>query len=370
MLLRVALVAPFPPPCGGISTWTHGLLQLVSQDREVEIIHIDSAVRFRSPAFLSLGARVTGGLVHGLALLVRFARTLLAGNVDVAHICMSGSLGACRDILLVIFARLMRIPIVTHLRFGRLPALVASPNWETALIGRICKLSQHVIVLEQASAEAVRVLAPNCSVLVIPNPAWKINEIIVAPIINAGAKTVVFAGHVIPAKGVRELVLACRDIQGIEFRLDLIGPVEEDFREELKALSIAKDNGEWLNFSGPVDGSIVLAHIAGCTVVVLPSYTEGFPNVVLEAMMLGKPVIATPVGAIPQMLSFDGIDPCGICVPVGDADALKIAIESLLNQTSYAQEFGRRGRERVTREYSPNTVYSQYKLIWEKAAGF
>ena len=123
-----------------------------------------------------------------------------------------------------------------------------------------------------------------------------------------------------------------------------------------------------MNISGPVDGSEVLARIAGSSVVVLPSYTEGVPNVVLEAMMLGKPVIATPVGAIPEMLSFGGAEPCGVCVPVRDVDALRIAIQSLFKQSTYAQELGRRGRERVVREYSPTAAYSQYKSIWEKAA--
>src|ERR1019366_6672943 len=130
----------------------------------------------------------------------RFSRTLLFRNVDVAHICMSGSLGVCRDILLVAFARLLRVPIVTHLRFGRLPALVASQNWEAALIGKICKFSQYVIVLDLASAEAVRRLVPNCSVLVVPNPAWKINEITATPVGSLGTNIIVFAGYVIPVK--------------------------------------------------------------------------------------------------------------------------------------------------------------------------
>jgi glycosyltransferase involved in cell wall biosynthesis len=225
-----------------------------------------------------------------------------------------------------------------------------------------------VIVLDSASASTLRSLLSGCSVSVIPNPAWKFAEVPATPVDDGEGKVIVFVGWVIPSKGIRELVLACSDIRDTEFRLDLIGPVEEEFRKELQALAGARDDGEWLTISGHVESEEALARMARGFAVVLPSYTEGFPNAVLEAMMLGKPVIATPVGAIPQMLSNRGAEPCGICVPVGDVDALRIAIQSLLKQPAYAQELGRRGRERVAREYSPLAVYSQYKSIWNNSA--
>jgi glycosyltransferase involved in cell wall biosynthesis len=366
--LRIALVAPLSPPPGGISTWTDGLLRFALQDPDVKIVHVDSAVRYRAVANLTLAMRAIGGFVHAVALFGKYAKALLFAHIDVAHICVSGSLGAHRDLVLAAFTRFWGIPLVVHLRFGRVPELVASENWEAALIRGICRLATDVIVLDSASAESLRRLVPGCSVSVIPNPAWKVDKVRVAAVDGGEAKVIVFAGHVVPSKGVRELVLACRDIEDSEFRLDVIGPVMEGFREELQALACTRADGAWLNISGAIDGSEVLGRIACGFAVVLPSYTEGFPNAVLEAMMLGRPVVATPVGAIPQMLSFGGTKPCGISVPVGDTDALRIAIQSLLKQPSYALELGRHGRERVVRAYSPRAVYLQYKSIWDKSA--
>jgi glycosyltransferase involved in cell wall biosynthesis len=205
-------------------------------------------------------------------------------------------------------------------------------------------------------------------VFTVPNPFWKIADAPARPVFAGDAKIIVFVGWVIPDKGVRELVLACRDILDFELRLDLIGPVKEGFREELRALAFDRGNGQWMNMPGQVEGEEALARIANGFLVVLPSYTEGCPNVVLEAMMLGKPVVATPVGAIPEMLSFTGLEPCGICVPVRNVDALRTAIRSLLKQPDYALELGRRGRERVARDYSPEIVYARYKSIWEMAS--
>jgi glycosyltransferase involved in cell wall biosynthesis len=366
--LRIALVAPLAPPPGGIATWTDGLLRFALQDSDVEIVHVDSAVRYRSASNLALVTRTLGGLRHGALLIARFTAALLSKDIDIVHICTSGSFGMYRDMIMVALARLLRVSTVLHMRFGRIPSLAVSCNWEAALIRRTCRLASCVIVLDAASAAALRLLIPGCSVRVIPNPAWRFTEAPAGPLDGEETKVIVFAGHVTPNKGVRELVLACRGIHGIDFRLDLIGPVEEQFQEELRDLANARGSGEWLTMSGQIGGAEVLARIARGFAVTLPSYTEGFPNVVVEAMMMGKPVIATPVGAIPQMLSNGSTEPCGICVPVGDVDALRIAIHSLLENPAYAQELGRRGKERVAREYSPKAVYSQYKSAWEHSA--
>ena len=368
MTLRILLVAPLPPPPGGIGRWTQGLLQFASDDSAVEIVLVCSTPRFRSVWNLALTARIFGGLIHGTGLFARFASRLLSERIDVVHITTSCSLGTFRDIALSVFARFLGRPVVLHIRNGRLPAAVTSQNWETTLIKIVCRLAKSVIVLDAASGEALRSLVPGRSVFVVPNPAWKIADAPATPLLAGDPKVIVFAGWLIPDKGVRELVLACRDILDFEFRLDLIGPVKEGFREELRALACGRGDGKWMNMLGQVEGEEVLARIASGFLLALPSYTEGCPNVILEAMMLGKPVVATPVGAIPDMLSLAGVEPCGICVPVRNVDALRIAIRSLLKQPDYAMELGRRGRERVAREYSPKAVYARYKSIWETAS--
>jgi glycosyltransferase involved in cell wall biosynthesis len=58
-------------------------------------------------------------------------------------------------------------------------------------------------------------------------------------------------------------------------------------------------------------------------IFVLPTYTEGFPNVILECMASGCPIITTPVGAIPDMLQFGSTQACGACVDVKDVQGLK-----------------------------------------------
>jgi glycosyltransferase involved in cell wall biosynthesis len=87
---------------------------------------------------------------------------------------------------------------------------------------------------------------------------------------------------------------------------------------------------------------------------------------VLDAMALGKPVVATPVGALPDMLQSEPEERCGVLVPVGDARALREAIETLLERPEWARELGRRGKRRVERAYSPEVIYPLYRAAWSE----
>jgi glycosyltransferase involved in cell wall biosynthesis len=84
-------------------------------------------------------------------------------------------------------------------------------------------------------------------------------------------------------------------------------------------------------------------------VFVLPSLHEGIPMVLLEALASGKPVVASRVGGIPEVIR-DGID--GLLVPAGDAVALSKTVDGLLKDRSTAERLGRAGRIRVESEFA------------------
>ena len=138
-------------------------------------------------------------------------------------------------------------------------------------------------------------------------------------------------------------------------------------RADLTALASVRDEGRWLTFTGQVDGQAALDHVARAYAVALPSHSEGFPVTVLDAMALGKPVVATPVGALPDMLQSEPDEQCGVLVAVGDVRALREAIESLLERPEWARELGQRGKRRVARAYSPEAIYPMYRAAWSES---
>ena len=98
-------------------------------------------------------------------------------------------------------------------------------------------------------------------------------------------------------------------------------------------------------------------------VFVQPSHVEGMSNALLEAMASGLPVVATTVGAAPQMIE-DGVD--GLLVPPGDSEALGNALVRLLEDADLRREMGRRAGESVRSRYSisdvANRIEARYKL--------
>ena len=95
--------------------------------------------------------------------------------------------------------------------------------------------------------------------------------------------------------------------------------------------------------------------------LVLPSYTEGLPNVVLEAFAAGVPVVATAVGGTPEVVE-DGAS--GYLVPPGDPGALAQRIRDALASGERRRAMGRRGRERVRREFSFGSQARAYERLF------
>jgi glycosyltransferase involved in cell wall biosynthesis/GT2 family glycosyltransferase len=105
--------------------------------------------------------------------------------------------------------------------------------------------------------------------------------------------------------------------------------------------------------------------LQACDIVVNPSLTEGMPNVVLEALALGLPVVATAVGAVPDMITNGE---SGILVPAGNAAAIEQAVWFLFSNPVEAQAVGLRGRDGV-RQFSPQCQRDRLSNLYNDALG-
>ena len=102
------------------------------------------------------------------------------------------------------------------------------------------------------------------------------------------------------------------------------GPEERKLKRYTETLGIKKD----VHFLGYVRDEVELSRLyQDSDVFILPSYTEGVPKVILEAMANGLPVVATSVGGIPEIIQ-DGLN--GLLVPSGDAEAICDSVYRLL----------------------------------------
>lgn len=174
----------------------------------------------------------------------------------------------------------------------------------------------------------------------------------------------VFAGRLVGPKGVRDLLEAFARLARAHERVRLAfaggGPEESALRERAVALGL----GSRVRFLGAVTHADALDAIAAADALVLPSYGEGSPLSVTEALALGTPVVGTGVGAVPELLGADGL-----VVTPGDVDALTRAMGRLRDDAHLREHLSREGRARVAARYTWPKVAEAYERVYREAQG-
>jgi glycosyltransferase involved in cell wall biosynthesis len=172
------------------------------------------------------------------------------------------------------------------------------------------------------------------------------------------------AGRLSPEKGFDVLIEAAAQIIPQDPSLGIVifgaGPLRKRLQSQIAAHGL--------------DDRIVLAgfrndvhrYLPFCDLFVLPSFTEGMPNVVLEAMAAGVPVVATAVGGTPELVVDDVT---GYLVPPGDADALARRMGDVLSSAESARAMGQQGRERVQTCYTFAEQSRKYQELFASLCG-
>ena len=150
--------------------------------------------------------------------------------------------------------------------------------------------------------------------------------------VGVDTRLVLFVGHLVPVKALDVLLqawaLLLRDLPGAApARLVLVGEGAE--RDALMRLAEQEGVAAQVTFLGSRPQPVVADWIAAADLLCLPSHAEGSPNVVVEALASGIPVVASRVGGIPDLVE-DGVN--GLLVPPGDPGALAAALVSALDR--------------------------------------
>ena len=143
--------------------------------------------------------------------------------------------------------------------------------------------------------------------------------------VGADERLVLYVGRLVAEKGLRELVGAIDALSPQDPRLRLVMVGDGPMRDELVRRIGA---GGRIRLAGAQAPAQVAQWMAAADLVTLPSYSEGHPNVLVEAMACGRPVVATPVGGIPEVVD----DRSGILVPPRDPEALAWALSEALGR--------------------------------------
>jgi glycosyltransferase involved in cell wall biosynthesis len=164
-----------------------------------------------------------------------------------------------------------------------------------------------------------------------------------------GPGEILTVGRLVPVKGQSLLIEALPELarRAVDARLTIVGdgPQLAELRELARRLGVA----ERVSFAGAVGQDEIRAHYERADVFALPSFAEGLPVVLIEAMATGLPVVASRITGVPELVE-EGVS--GELVIPGRGDELADALERVLSAPAERRaEMGRTGRERVVAEF-------------------
>ena len=262
--------------------------------------------------------------------LAQFLALLLRGKVALLHVHSASRGSFWRKSIFCAIARAFDVPYIFHVHSGEFPSFLQKEcgALAQAWVRHTLHRAQCVVVLTPGWRATLQELVPEACVTVLGNPVITPQHLGTR---RAHTAHVLFLGRLRETKGVFDLVRAMPQVLARVPQATFTLAGDGDLAG-VAYLAQTLGVQQSLNLPGWVEGASKDALLATAYVLVLPSYFEGLPICILEAMATGIPVVSTAIGGIPEALEHGA---SGTLVTPGDTAALATAlIDTLLDRES------------------------------------
>lgn len=274
-------------------------------------------------------------------------------NIKIVHIHTASDNSFKRKTIFIAIAKFFRKKIILHIHGGNFK------NFYSTNPKRISYILQKADLIIALSNGWKQFFISNChckNVTVLNNPIEKPHDIKCQP---HKKTTILFLGKVSKEKGIYDLIEVVNVLikeNKLNISLQICGNDDNNILSKLINKYNLKNDVE---VEGWVEGFKKSSLLANADIFILPSYIEGLPICILEAMSYKKPIITTPVGGIPEIITHDKN---GILVPPGDKNALAKAIITLYSDPDKCQLIGNAGYETSKAFWSDNIKKELFKI--------
>lgn len=283
----------------------------------------------------------------------RVAMLLCTLDAPLVHIHLASRASFWRKFVVCLMARIARRPYLLHLHGGEFLKFYqqeSSPLAQRLIRGTFAGAAV-IIALSEEWRDRVLRICPTARVEILTNGVALPQLAPVSRLERRGA-TVLFMGELTRGKGVYDLIRAVARLADEFPRLQLVC-AGTGASATLHQLAGELGIGDRVIAPGWLDEEGKRAELTRATAFALPSYAEGMPMALLEAMSWALPVIATPVGGIPQVIT-DGVN--GLLVGPGDIEGLSAGLGRILRESSLRERLGKAGRQTIEDRFSVDSA--------------
>lgn len=354
------MVGPGQGKPGGILALTDALVPVLEQ--EVGLLYFPTVQRFANAEMGRLSLR---NIKLALAQYVRFLRALYRFRPDLVHVHTSQGLGWLKDTFYVAVSKLYGRRLVLHVHAAEYDQLVSQKSRLLRTYTRyMMNRAEAVIAVSTEWKKALSQLVPAERIYPFqpcldveayqPQQAWQLDT----------AVNVLFLGTVGARKGAFDLIEAMQFIPAHSpLRLWIAGGGEKDgdldkARRRIEELQLESR----CELMGIVQGQRKTELLQKAHIFALPSYNEGLPFAIIEAMAAGLAIVATPVGGIPEVVR-DGVG--GFLVSPGNPAALADCLQRLVADTALRGRMGQINRQIACQELDVKPYSKRLIALYE-----
>lgn len=347
--MKITMIGPSPEAKGGISSLEKLILQADSHHMQFYHISTKPEGTFLKQSLFFM-ASICKTIYHGLII-----------KPDGFHIHFASRGSTLRKIILIWILILLRKKIILHAHGGEFHLFFQRlPQFLQRILKRTNRKSRALIVLSNNWKQYYvnHGFSTESNTFVFYNPVTLPKQTVQPD--SIAQLSFLYLGKISDNKGVFDLIQSLSRIPD-----DMLNRCTFHFAgdgEISRLREAAAINEEVVTVLGWVEGKQKQALLQGSHVFILPSYHEGVPLAMLEAMAHGMAIITTPVGGIPEIIK-DGYN--GILVPPGDIDRLAEAIITLVNNPQQREALAKHARLTAS-QYAIDAYMEKLHQLYQK----
>ena len=351
--MKTVLLAPLPPPYGGIAEWTQRMLS--SQLKNGWTLDIvDERVSERRGAYTKK-RNIKEEILRSFRIWCELNRKLADADARVVHCCIPATpFAMIREYVSCCITKFHRRKFIVHFRCT-VPNMVKG-RFQRSILKTLCQKSDYLMVLNHQTKQYLEAITDTPCAL-IPNFVDS-SEMSIGENYEVRKEIcrAIYVGGVMSSKGCDDILRMASELPSIQF--EMIGKVDNRIKEWVEEKKLQN-----VILPGTMQHDEVLKHIENADVFVFLSHYEGegFSNALLEAMSIGLPCIVSDWAANKDMIESHG----GVVVPVQDGEAAVQAIR-YMSPVEIRKRMSQWNRSKVETTYAANIVTDMYVRVYDE----